>query len=211
MIRRWFGAAALVLVAVACNGDDDDAVESSVPETTAATTTSQAPETTEVPATTSTTVEATTTTVDVDALKAQITEDYLRSWQLRRELTANPTLDGLDEKLAQISAPGSESDSTMRQLIADLVANGERVVAGAPDLFRIDVEAIEFGQDEATLTVCFVGNSQRVDSAGTVVLDLGTLAVRTQQDVRRTANGWLPSSGQRDLWQGLEVTECPPV
>ncbi len=89
----------------------------SVPETTVPAT--EAPATTASPATTestTTTVEATTTTVDVEALKAQIAADYLRSWELRRELTANPTLDGLDEQLAQISAPGSEDYATLQSV-----------------------------------------------------------------------------------------------
>jgi hypothetical protein len=203
----------LIAVAVACNGDDDDdAVETLPPDTTVAETavptTSEPPATTDVP-TTSTTVEATTTTVDVEALKAEIAEDYLRSWELRRELTANPTLDGLDEKLAQISAPGSEDEATLRSFIEELVSLNERVVAGTPDEFRIDVEVVDVTSAGATVTVCFVGNSRRINAAGDTVLDLGTLAVRTQQDVEQTGNGWLPASGERDLWQGLGVTECP--
>ena len=124
----------------------------------------QPPETTESPATTestTTTVEPTTTTVDVEALKAEIAADYLRSWELRRELTANPTLDGLDEKLAQISAPGSEDyDNASELRSTSWSRRGERVVAGTPDEFRIDVESVELvgepPHQEAVVTICFV-------------------------------------------------------
>jgi hypothetical protein len=214
--RRWFVAAALMLVAAACNGDDDDdAVESSVPATTAAPETSQPPETTGAPATTSTTVETTTTTLDVEALKAQIAEDYLRSWQLRRELTANPTLDGLDEKLAQISAPESESSTNLRVLIEELVTVGERVELADPTRNRIDVEGVELvGSDpvsEAVVTVCYVRDLVRRSTTGEIVSESGLLASRSREHVVRTPNGWLPDTGFEDVWEGLEVTECPPA
>ena len=60
--------------------------------------------------------------MDVEALKAEIAADYLRSWELRRELTENPTLEGLDEKLAQISAPGSEDYANLQNLVVELVS-----------------------------------------------------------------------------------------
>jgi hypothetical protein len=215
--RRWLGAAALVLVAAACNSDDDDAAETSVSvETTTESTSPPAtepPETTAPPAPTSTTAGETTTTVDEEALKAQIAEDYLRSWELRRELTANPTLEGLSEKLAQISAPGSDDAENFRTFINELVSLGERVIPGTPDEFRIDVEDVELvggpPNSEGVITICFVSNSVRVDASGNVVSDLGIVATRSEDHVVTTPNGWLPDRGLEDTWQGLGVTECP--
>ncbi|MET0579081.1 MAG: hypothetical protein ABW122_10515, partial [Ilumatobacteraceae bacterium] len=142
--------------------------------------------------------------------------DYQRSWANRNALAENPTIDDLDVKLAQISAPGSEDYETVRAFISGLVESGERVVAGTPDLFRIDVEQVDLvgpsPTAEAVVTICFVGNRTRIDSQGNVVPGSGQLiAARRQDRVTSTPNGWLPTSGFTDLWQGLEVAECPPA
>ena len=55
----------------------------------------------------------------------------------------NPTLDDLDAKLAQISAPGSANYTTLQSFVNELVTLGERVVPGTPDEFRIDVESVD--------------------------------------------------------------------
>ena len=149
--QGWTGAAVAALVTVAgCSGDDDEAggstepaVESSVTEAT-----EPPPETTSVPSTQAPTTTSTTappsTTISEEELKAQIAADYQRSWQLRRELTENPTLDNLDATLAQISAPGLGGlQHAPRAFVTDLVTLGERVVPGTPDEFRLDVEQVD--------------------------------------------------------------------
>jgi hypothetical protein len=220
--QRWWAAAFVALfVAAGCNGDDDaddttePSVESTLPDTTEAppeTTTARS--TTTSTSTTSTTA-APTTTASVEELQAQIAADYQRSWQLRRELIANPTPDGLDQRLALMSVPGSESFTMLRDFVTELVNLGERVVSGTPDEFRVDVEQVELigepPHGEAIVTVCFVSNTVRVDPAGAVVSDFGIVASRSEDHLILTPNGWLPDGGFVDSWQGLGVTECPPA
>ena len=90
---------------------------------------------------------------------------------VRRELTANPTLEGLDEKLAQISAPGSD-DYKICELHQRVGPAGDRVIPSTPDEFRIDVERWNSGEPpygEAVVTICFVGApSGSIQPAGVV-------------------------------------------
>ncbi len=121
--QGWTGAAVAALITVAgCSGDDDEAGDPTEPavESAATETTESPPETTSAPSTEATTTTTSTTvppttTISEEALKAQIAADYQRSWQLRRALTENPTLDDLDATLAQISAPGSADYSDARE------------------------------------------------------------------------------------------------
>jgi hypothetical protein len=219
--KQWVGAlVAALTVAAGCSDDDDDgagdttepAAESTVPGTT-----EPPPETTEAPTTTTTTTSTVppSTTMSEEDLKAQIAADYQRSWQLRRELIANPTLDGLDEKLAQISAPGSADYNMSRDFVTELASAGDRVVPGTPDEFRIDIERVELvgnpPHQEARVTMCWVANPVRVNSEGAVVTDFGLVAARRQDHVVLTPGGWLPDGQLVDYWQGLGVTECPPA
>lgn len=213
-------ALATSLAFAACTGDDDAApsstavvvetvatVESTLPPPTDPPTTLP-PETTSAPST-----AAPPTTVDLIALKAQIATDYQRSWQLRRELVMAPALDGLDSRIAQISAPGSDDAAVLRTTVEELVSTGDRTIPGDPDVFDIDIEAVELRGDpptEASVTVCFVSNVQRVDREGNV-LSGGLIAARRQETVVPTDNGWLPTAGVTVLWQGVGVTECLPA
>lgn len=215
-------ALATSLFAAACTGGDDSAasstaaatmatatVESTVPPTDPPTT--LPPETTSAPST-----AAPTTTVDVEALKAQIAADYQRSWQLRLEITENPTLDGLDDKLAQIAVPDSVSYQGLRDAVTEMVAEGRRTARGVPDQFSITVESVELlGQPpfaEAVLTYCYVTNRVNLDAAGNVIPGSeGLYAARRRENVRATGNGWLPFGLVTPLWENVDVTVCPPA
>ncbi len=77
---------------------------------------------------------------------------------------------------------------------------------------RLEVERVDLeGPAEAVITVCFITNGVRVNTAGDVVADFGLTASRSEDHVAATANGWLPDGDFEDLWQGLGVTECPPA
>ncbi|MET0326164.1 MAG: hypothetical protein ABW219_13130 [Ilumatobacteraceae bacterium] len=219
-------AAVVALLATSCTGDDDTADPTTAPvttqqaDTTAVTTTeavATTPAPTDPPTTTAApTTEAPTTTIDEEALKAQIAADYQRSWANRNALAENPTLDGLDEKLAGIAVPGSGAYDAVRVFFRGLVDRGESVVPGTPDLFRIDVEDVELSDvtplTEATVTICFISNRRRLDAQGNVIVGSDALiAARRLNKVQLTPNGWLPTDGFTDLWQGLDVAECPPA
>ncbi len=204
--------AVCALLGSGCRGDDDDTADPTITpapiESTEAAVVTISPPTTVPP-----TTLPPTTTVDIEALKSQIAADYQRSWQLRNELSRNPTLENLDERIAQISAPGSEDAMDLKEVIEDAVATGERTVPGDPDLFRIDVENIEISgspPSQAVITVCFVGNANLVDSQGNVI-NGGLMATRSRETVVPTANGRLPNGFFIDLWGGSGVAECPPA
>ena len=63
--------------------------------------------------------------------------------QLQEDLVSNPTLDGLDERLAQFVVPGSDAYNASRRSSRSLVAHGERVVNGDPDYSTVTVEMVE--------------------------------------------------------------------
>jgi hypothetical protein len=220
-VRALVTLAVAVSVATACSGDDDGAEPGTTTASTPAVTTTE-PETTEPAATTTdppttsaspTTLPA-TTTLDVEALKAQIAADYERAWQSHEELVTNPTLDQLDDRLAQFVAPGSDSFNSVKAFVERLVADGQRVINGDPDYSTVTVEMVELiggpPYAEATVTACQVTNRIRVDSAGVPAQEPALIAIRQQQTVQRTLNGWLPSSNLTGLEQGDGITECPP-
>jgi hypothetical protein len=184
-----------------------------VDTTTVATT---APPTTPPSTTPPPTTRAPTTTLTDDELKAQIAADYMRSSELLDELASNPTLDGLDERLAQIAAPGSVAAEDLRAFIVGMVERGERVINGAPDYSTVEVESVEFvgatPYIEATVTYCLVTNRIRIDSAGMPQPGTGGLiASREFQTVQPTPNGWLPSSRITEIWGEVGASECPPA
>ena len=130
--------AAMATAAVGCSsGDDGGAEPTSVTSVTTAPTTTQPRATTTAAATTTTTATAepsTTetappTTTEAD-LEAQIAADYVRSWELRNELTTNPTLENLDARVAEIAAVGTEEFTALKSFVEELVALGERTAPG---------------------------------------------------------------------------------
>jgi len=218
--RAMAALAVLVAALAACNSDDEAEPDTTPPPTTAAATTEPTdppttPESTAAPTTTDspTTTQAPTTTVDVEALKAQIAADYERSWELFDELVTNPTLEGLDEQLAFISAPGTENFANKRAFVEELVSTGDRVVNGQPDYSTDEVEIVELlgtpPYTSARVTFCSVSNRQRIAPDGAVLIS-GLTAARRSETVVLTPNGWLPDATGVETWGGLEVTECAP-
>jgi len=215
--------AALMCALLGCSGDDD-AADPSPPsiETTAAPTTEIA--TTEPPAstappttsstTTTTTEPPTTTTLTDEQLKQQIAVELVRAYDNLEQLTAEPTVDGLDERLATIVAPGTDAAADIRALIEELVANGERVVTGVPDYSSVAVESVELvgaaPYGEAVVTFCRVNNRVRVDTQGAPQPGTGGLiASRVHQTVQQTPGGWVPSSAVTEIVSEIGATTCP--
>ena len=217
--RRWLGAVVLVLVAAACNGDDDDAVETSVPETTAVTT--EPPATTEAPpetteSTTSTTAEATTTTVDVEALKAQIAADYLRSQQaledLSRESRRSTDLEAAVS--CRSPSPGLRALSDHRRVhsrpTCDRRADRRRVTPTTPTSSSSRSRST-VGPTRPTCHGLLRRRTQsRIDAGRSADRRGDVLAARVRQTMAATSAGWLLAS---ELETGVDiergVTSCP--
>ena len=83
------------------------------------------------------------TLAPLDALKAQIAADYVRSSEATDALTRNPTLENLEAVAATIRAPDSPSYTGLIELITDLVATGDRIAAGDPDYSEVRVEQVD--------------------------------------------------------------------
>ncbi len=229
--------AALAFAVAGCSDDDPAAVPTSEvartpattmaplstepPETTADAATTAAP-TTEAPPTTAApeTTPAPPTTVDVDAVKAQIAAGLLESDALLVEIVANPSLEDLERRALEAAAPPFSDVIISR--VRDLVAKGDRVVAGDPPIHIIDVEQVTWDPAnpvEATLLACQVDNSVQLTPGagpnGEDVLVAGTgqlIARRYNQHVVRTEFGWRPDAFQPDalgVWFGAET--CPPA
>lgn len=207
-------AAVIALAATGCNGDDDttDATTTPPPDTSAVPPTTEAPPTTES-TTTSTTEPATTTTVDIESLKAQIAEDYLRAEEAREVLVRNPTLENLESRVGAITVPGSSSYESLLAFVRGMVERGERVVPGQPDYSEFTVESVnvtDLNSGTAELTVCLVTNEARVGLDGQPLDGTGVLkAGRLLQPVSRTADGWLVDEQPTVLSVTEGVTECP--
>lgn len=131
-------------------------------------------------------------------------------------MTENPTLDNLDATVAQISAPGTNNYNTLRDFVTNLVQTGERAARASPDYFSVVAEQVELGPgppyQDATVTMCYVDNRFLVDAAGQpVAATEGLVAGRYRQPVVPTPNGSLPASPLEAVWQGIDVTNCPPA
>ncbi len=201
----------VALVVASCSGDDDaDPTTTQPPVTT--------PPTTAAPTTTTsstTTLLATTTTVDpVEALKAEVAEAFVRTEQLREDLSRAPTLDGLEDKLAMLAVPGSPTYIGYLDFIQGLVERGERVVPGTPDWSEVRVESVEIVGDpsdgQAVMTACDVTNQAGVGPDGAIIEGSGQLsAARIRVPMQRTATGWLQTGETTGVGVWLEATECP--
>jgi hypothetical protein len=216
MVRRPLAstvAVAVLAVGAAACSDDDAAPPTTTasPVTTAATTT--APPVTTAATTAATTTLPPTTTVDVEAIKAQVAADYLKTAQAVEDLLRNPTLDDLDARLAEIAVPGSFMDTGIRQTIEAYVANGQHVVPGSPDYSDSTVESVELvgspADGRATVRVCVVTNSKLVDSSGLVVGGISSLtAAELEQPMQLTADGWRQSDQTTGLSRHDNTTTC---
>lgn len=229
LTRATLVAAALTTVAAGCSsGGSEDETEPSTtnpPSTVPVTTTTVAPTTTTEPAPTTTVPESTeptdppTTpatappTTTEEALKAQIAADYVRSWELRNELTSNPTLDNLDARVAEIAAVGTPEFDSLKAFVEELVAIGERTAPGDPDIFSVTVEDVTIDSSfQAKVTVCYVDNRLRLNSAGEPTGEFDELiALRGLDTVFSTDSGWLPADQIEISWSSIGVTSCPPA
>jgi hypothetical protein len=207
-----------VLVFAAC-GDDDDSAPTTIlpPATTEATTTvaSTAPPTTESTTTTITTTLPPTTTVDVEAIKAQVAADYVKTDQALEDLLRIPTTEGLESRLAAIAVPGSFVSESVRATIEEYVAKGEHLAPGTPDYSDSTVEAVDFSgnpsEGRADVVVCAVTNSVVVDASGAQVGGVTAVtAARLRQPMQLTSGGWR----QADQATGLSIQQgtntCAP-
>jgi hypothetical protein len=203
----------LGVVLAGCGDDDDSAPSTTAPVTTDVATTAST--TTTSSTTTTTTTSPPTTTVDVEALKAQITGDYLKTAQAVEDLLRNPTLDGLDDKLTAIAVPGSYSFTSIRATVEDFVAKGQRAAPGDPDYSDSSVQSVEMVGDpasgEAVVTVCRVTNQKLVDATGQVVGGATNVtAVKAQEPMMRTADGWRQADQGTQLSIQENATTCAP-
>lgn len=134
------------------------------------------------PASTSTTTTEvrTTTTISERALKAKIAADYERSAELLDELASNPTLENLDARLAEITAPGTSPYRNIKAFISGMVERNERVINGEPDYSTAEAEMVKLQGDpphkEAVVTFCVVTNRVRIDEGGNPQPGTGNLA-----------------------------------
>ena len=208
---------AMLAVGFAACGDDDDSAPTTIlpPVTTDATTVaSTAPPTTESTTTTTTTLPP-TTTVDVEAIKAQVAADYLKTAQAVEDLLRNPTLDNLDARLAEIAVPGSPSFTGIQATVQDDVSKGQHVAPGSPDYSDSSVESVEIVGDpaegRAVVTVCLVTNSILVDSNGQKVGGTSAVtAAKFTQPMQRTTDGWRQSDEGTRVSIQENATTCAP-
>jgi hypothetical protein len=219
VVNARFGVLVVVaLVVTSCSGDDNaDPTAASTPVTTVPAT--AAPTTVAVPSTlppTTSTLAATSSTLDPgEALKAEVAAAFVRTEQLREDLSRAPTLDGLEDKLAMIAVPGSPTYIVYLDFFQGLVERGERVVPGTPDSSEVRVESVEFVGDpsdgQAVVTACDVTNEARVGPDGSVIEGSGgLLAARIKVPMQRTDSRWLQTGEATRVSIQREVTECSP-
>jgi hypothetical protein len=224
------------LAAAACSDDDSQgtsATTPSTPATSAGTTveaaTSTAPTTSAVPTSPAqppptTDTPTTPEPVDVEALKAQIAQDYERAFYRSYAMVRRPSLSNLPERAARVVIRGSRAFKAFVRRVAELVELGDRVVPNDPDLLAVTVEGVTLiGKPpyrRAIVTACEVDNRKQVTSARNSsaghqieVAGSGTLQViRYEEPVRLTNHGWLR---YRDPREGVGFergeTTCPPA
>jgi hypothetical protein len=203
----------LISVIAACNSGAAAPTTTVVPArptsqaSTPATTADRTSTSTSTSTTTTTTIPATTTTT-LDDLKAQIAADFERVYLHTFDFFATPSLDHLDDRLAEIAVPGSGAFAARKAYIEDLVRLGDRVVPNVPDILKVTIENVELigapPYKEAKVTSCKVTNRKRVTPAenSPVSIEAGVgdsgklVAERTVAPVQLTSSGWLPTAGQ---------------
>jgi hypothetical protein len=225
------GALGFSLTAAACDDGDPEADGSTTatppaPPSPPTTATSTPPTTapsvvanTDPPTTTApaTSTRAPATTIDEEALKAEIAEDFVASLERLADLTGEPNADVLDERIAQIAAPG-EYREELSTYVTGLAEAGQHVRLGDPPVFEVTVEQVAvIGPFEAEVQFCWAQNGQVVQpgaESGDTELTVSppTLtAVRDRETVVRTAHGWLQSTSDGralGIFEGSAV--CPP-
>jgi hypothetical protein len=215
---------AAALVIAACSDDDDadptttPVTESTArPTTVAATTTSPAASTTTSPSTTTTTM--TPTTQSADQQKAEIEAAYRELDAKGFAMLQNPTLEGLDAKVAEIAVPGGAYAQALTDRVKNLVESGQYVVPDDPSLDSVSVESIEFtGEGAATVTACLVTNALTVKRAdqspipgrSMPIANPEVYASRVHETLVVTETGWRHDgfvNEEDPVWQGVDA--CP--
>ncbi|MFV0309219.1 MAG: hypothetical protein ACK5OX_15910 [Desertimonas sp.] len=174
---------------------------------------------------TTTTIAATSTTTREEAdeaLRRQIAADFFVNVAVVDAIVANPSLDGVDARLAEPFEPGSAAFVSQREFIEDLVATGDVVIRNEPDLVSVAVERIDLvgaaPYTEAVVTACEVGNRRRVTPAansptGQEIQTAGTgqlFVLRYHEPVRLSAHGWVSYQSPREAQSYEGVQTCPP-
>ncbi|MFV0306882.1 MAG: hypothetical protein ACK5OX_03955 [Desertimonas sp.] len=157
-----------------------------------------------------------------EALRQQIAADYIENFAEVDAIVANPSLDGLDARLAEAFEPGSAAFVAVHDHVADLVATGDVVARNNPDLFSVTVESVELVGDrpfvDAVVVACEVDNRQRItppenSPTGQPVLVAGTgmlLVGRYREPMRLTDGGWITYQSPRQA-RGYEGVQTCPV
>jgi hypothetical protein len=209
-------------VLAACNGGGSAGPATDPPNTSRATP-STSTSTISSSSTSTTIAEPTTTVFDEEALKAEIAADYEENYFELRDLFLRPSLDDLDNRLADVSEPGSPSFSQRKARLEELVALGDALVPNEPDLYSVTVESVELVGDapytEALVTACRVSNSRQVtlpenSPASVEVVVAGTDELRVgryTEPVRLTGRGWVSHTGRLDGERFDGVETCPPA
>jgi hypothetical protein len=212
---------ALAIVAGACSDDDAASptttatTSSGRPETTAAASTAQA-------TTTAPTTAAPATTQSAEHLKSEIEAAYRDLDARGFALLQNPTLDGLDAKVAEIAVPGSPYAQAIVERVTELVNKGQFMRPNFNSIERLTIESIDItGNGTANVTACQVSNAvtikvdEKLPTPGHSIPVGGTgnlYASRVTQSMVRTADGWR-HDGVADpndpVWEGLD--SCPPA
>jgi hypothetical protein len=207
-------------VLAACNGGGSAGPATDPPNTSRATP-STSTSTTSSSSTSTTIAEPTTTVFDEEALKAEIAADYEENYFELRDLFLRPSLDDLDNRLAEVAQPGSESDSRLTARLEELIELGDALVPNDPDLFSVSVESVELvgaaPYVEAVVTACQVDNRKQVtlaenSPAGVEVLVSGSDRLRVgryRESVKLTAFGWVSYTGRLDGESFDGVETCP--
>jgi hypothetical protein len=208
-----------LLLAVACSGDEPVTTPTSLVVPTAAATTSTSSTTSTTSSTTSTVPPS--TTIDVESLKAQIAAEFEEDQRRLLEIFARPSLDGLDERLAEIAEPGSQSTIQYKARLEELVELGQGLVPNDPDLNVTMVESVELVGDppytEAIVTSCIVDDYRVVtlpefSPTGTEILVGGSEVFsvgRYTEPLRLSERGWVKYTGRRDVVRFPGATTCP--
>lgn len=208
-------------VLAACNGGGSAGPATDPPNTSRATP-STSTSTTSSSSTSTTIAEPTTTVFDEEALKAEIAADYEENYFELRDLFLRPSLDDLDNRLAEVAQPGSEAHRLLKARLVELIGLGDALVPNDPDLFSVTVEEVELvgaaPYEEAIVTACRVDNRKQVTLAensptGAEVLVFGSDSLRVgrfREPVGLTDRGWVPYTGRRDGESFEGVQTCPP-
>jgi hypothetical protein len=155
----------------------------------------------------------------LDQLKAEIEVAFRDLNSKVIALLSDPSLDGLEPRVAEIAVPGSPYSEALVSRVTTLVTNGQYLVLNDPSVETLTIESIAIaGPTMADVTACQVTNAltmKRADQSPTgrpiPVGGTGELsAARFTQSMVLTADGWRHdgiASPDDPVWEGLDA--CP--